>query len=143
MEGGVSKERVGPPQPGVCRPPPASWEEESQGAVDNPERRAPGGVARVSAAGKHTWHGIGIHEGKNRQIHRMAAAVGSSVRKLIRVAYGSLTIEGLEVGKHRRLTDQEIATLRQTAGLSKRPAAVGPQPTRGHAPEDERPARRG
>ena len=53
-----------------------------------------------------------IHEGKNRQIRRMCAAVGLKVRKLQRVAEHELTLEGIPLGKWRYLTPQETAKLR-------------------------------
>ena len=53
-----------------------------------------------------------IHEGKNRQIRRMCAAVGLKVRKLQRIAEHNLTLEGIPLGKWRYLTPQETAHLR-------------------------------
>jgi pseudouridine synthase len=59
-----------------------------------------------------------IHEGKNRQIHRMFEALGYHVKKLDRVAYAGITYEGLKRGGYRRLTKGELRSLRQIAGLS-------------------------
>jgi len=55
---------------------------------------------------------IVIHEGRNRQVRRMCDAVGHPVRSLQRVAFGPLTLGGLAVGAHRRLSESEIRRLR-------------------------------
>jgi 23S rRNA pseudouridine2605 synthase len=54
---------------------------------------------------------ITIHEGRKRQIKRMCAAVGHPVRRLERVAFGSLELGRLAPGGHRRLTDDEVERL--------------------------------
>lgn len=54
---------------------------------------------------------ITIHEGKNRQVRKMFAAVGSKVLDLERVAIGDLKLGHLLVGHYRRLTRQEIDSL--------------------------------
>ena len=55
---------------------------------------------------------ITIHEGRNRQVRRMCAAVGHPVIHLHRTAYAGLTAERLEPGEWRELTAAEIAELR-------------------------------
>ncbi len=57
---------------------------------------------------------ITIHEGKNRQIRRMCAAVGLHVRRLKRVAEHTLTLGDLPVGKWRYLTAQEVAKFNES-----------------------------
>ena len=54
---------------------------------------------------------IVVHEGKNRQIRRMLAAVGHDVLELRRVALGKLRLGTLGLGKVRTLTDDEIKYL--------------------------------
>ena len=54
---------------------------------------------------------ITIHEGRNRQIRRMLAAVGCDVKKLTRIKFAGLTLDGVQVGKYRRLTSKEVKTL--------------------------------
>lgn len=51
---------------------------------------------------------ITIHEGKNRQVRRMCACVNINVVELKRIKYGKLTLEGIETGKYRYLTKDEI-----------------------------------
>ncbi len=54
-----------------------------------------------------------IHEGKNRQIRRMCAACGLTVKRLRRVQEHSLTLGDLPAGKWRYLTAAEVAALKK------------------------------
>jgi 23S rRNA pseudouridine2605 synthase len=51
---------------------------------------------------------IQIHEGRNRQVRKMCEAIGLSVIALKREGVGNLTCEGVEKGKWRYLTDDEV-----------------------------------
>jgi 23S rRNA pseudouridine2605 synthase len=53
-----------------------------------------------------------IHEGRNRQVRRMCAAVGHPVIALQRVRFGPLSLDGLREGEHRRLGERELGLLR-------------------------------
>jgi len=66
---------------------------------------------------KHKELGIVIHEGKNRQIHRMMEAIGFEVVRLDRVAYAGITYAGLPRGRWRFLTRTEVRQLRRTIGM--------------------------
>ena len=50
-----------------------------------------------------------LSEGRNRQLRRMAEAVGHAVVRLERVAFGPLVVDGLERGAARELTASERA----------------------------------
>ena len=64
---------------------------------------------------------ITIHEGRNRQVRRMAEAVGHPVRRLVRTRIGPLRTGTLEPGQWRALTQDEVRELeRATAGASPR-----------------------
>lgn len=54
---------------------------------------------------------VTIHEGRNRQIRKMAQNCGMNVTRLRRVQEGTLRLGNLEKGKWRELTPQEIAGL--------------------------------
>lgn len=53
-------------------------------------------------------YSVTIHEGKNRQVRRMFAAVGHTVLALKRIRYGKLTLGDLKPGESRSLTQTEI-----------------------------------
>ncbi|CAJ1954439.1 unnamed protein product [Cylindrotheca closterium] len=59
---------------------------------------------------KSTLVSITISEGKNRQVRRMFHSIGSGVMQLKRVAIGNdyLTLEGLQEGQWRVLSDEEV-----------------------------------
>ena len=59
---------------------------------------------------------IVIHEGRNRQVRRMAEAVGLTTRRLKRVRYGFLTLGDLKAGALRPLAPVELARLKELAG---------------------------
>ena len=54
---------------------------------------------------------LAIHEGRNRQVRRMMAAVGLEVNWLNRVNFAGLTLQGLKPGQWRELTTHEIRRL--------------------------------
>ena len=55
---------------------------------------------------------ITIHEGKNRQVRKMFAAVGNPVQTLERVAIGPIKLGHLKEGHYRKLTKEEIEFLK-------------------------------
>jgi 23S rRNA pseudouridine2605 synthase len=69
--------------------------------------------------------GIGISEGKNRQVRRMFAAVGSKVLGLTRTRIGPVTLRGLSEGAYRPLTKNEVEELERIAKRN----AGSPPPT--------------
>ena len=56
---------------------------------------------------------ITIHEGKNRQIRRMCAACGLTVKRLRRVREHTLELGDLPTGKWRYLTQEEVKALQE------------------------------
>ncbi|MDT8901182.1 pseudouridine synthase [Anaeroselena agilis] len=61
---------------------------------------------------------IVIHEGRNRQIRRMCAAIGHPVVKLKRTEFAFLNLAGIRRGRYRHLETSEIAALKQLAGIA-------------------------
>jgi 23S rRNA pseudouridine2605 synthase len=61
-----------------------------------------------------------IHEGRNRQVRRMCAAVGHPVVRLVRTRIGPLADRRLAPGEWRALTDAEVRAL-QGAVAPERP----------------------
>jgi 23S rRNA pseudouridine2605 synthase len=60
---------------------------------------------------------LSIHEGRKHQVKRMLEEVGHSVTRLHRSRYAGLTTEGVDPGRWRELTDDEVESLR---GLTRR-----------------------
>lgn len=58
-----------------------------------------------------TYLTITIHEGKNREIRRMMEKFHYPVFGLKRVQYAFLTLDGVDKGKYRALTESEVAKL--------------------------------
>ena len=56
---------------------------------------------------------VTIHEGKNRQVRRMCAACGLTVKRLRRVQEHTLELGDLAPGTWRYLTEEEVAALKQ------------------------------
>ncbi len=59
---------------------------------------------------------IVIHEGRNRQVRRMAESVGLTPRRLKRIRYGFLTLGDLKAGTLRPMTAAEVTRLQELAG---------------------------
>ncbi len=68
---------------------------------------APARVRRVSPRVVE----ITIHEGRNRQVRRMAEAIGNDVVELRRIAFGPLRLGDLAEGQSRRLRNSELRRL--------------------------------
>lgn len=75
------------------------------------DRARPVHVRRRQDRGRYTWLDVVLTEGKNREVRRMIEAVGFKVLTLVRTQIGSLTREGLHVGRWRELTAAELASL--------------------------------
>lgn len=82
------------------------------GVVLNDGPTRPAVVARTRDSEKYTFFEITITEGRNRQVRRMVEAVGSKVLKLVRTCIGPVRMEGLEIGKYRELSREELRALR-------------------------------
>jgi 23S rRNA pseudouridine2605 synthase len=54
-----------------------------------------------------------IHEGRKHQVKRMLEAVGHPVRRLHRSRYAGLDLAGLEAGRWRELSAEEVAGLKR------------------------------
>ena len=59
-----------------------------------------------------------IHEGRNRQVRRMCAAVGRQVVRLVRTRIGSISDPRLGPGRWRHLTVEEVRELERTGASS-------------------------
>src|SRR5690606_7556473 len=69
---------------------------------------------------------IVLDEGRNREIRRILAHMGHKVMRLIRIAVGPVRLGDMPAGAYRRLTQEEVAKLREASGD---PAARGKKGT--------------
>jgi 23S rRNA pseudouridine2457 synthase len=66
------------------------------------------------------WLEITIHEGMNRQVRRMTAAVGHPTLRLVRIAIGAVRLGDLKPGEWRDLQEDDIPPLRSRPAASRR-----------------------
>lgn len=80
-----------------------------------------------------SWVELIITEGRNRQVRRMTAAVGFPTLRLVRVAIGEWSIEGLQPGEYRELEVNtpaprpKVAMHRRGGNAGRRQGAAGPR----------------
>jgi 23S rRNA pseudouridine2605 synthase len=60
---------------------------------------------------------IVLREGRNRQVRRMAEAIGNDVAALRRVRFGPIELGDLPEGRARRLAEAEVASLWEDASI--------------------------
>ena len=58
-----------------------------------------------------SWLELTLHEGKNRQVRRMTAAVGHPTLRLIRYSVGCWNLDGLRPGEYRQQPVEDVAAL--------------------------------
>jgi 23S rRNA pseudouridine2605 synthase len=92
------------------RPPSAKDLERLAGGVELDD--GPTAPAEVRRLGEREVE-IVLREGRNRQVRRMAEAVGNDVLALRRVRFGPIELGGLAEGTARRLSTEEVASLRR------------------------------
>jgi 23S rRNA pseudouridine2457 synthase len=73
-----------------------------------PERPVP---IRFRKTVPTAWIQLTLHEGMNRQVRRMTAAVGHPTLRLVRIAIGPLELGNLEPGRWRALHDEEMTQI--------------------------------
>ncbi len=66
--------------------------------------------------GRNCWIELAIAEGKNREVRRILEHLGLQVSRLIRTAYGPLTLDGLEPGQVAEISREELFRFRQSLG---------------------------
>lgn len=71
---------------------------------------------------KNTWVQLTLTEGKNRQVHRMALAIGHPVQRLVRVSFAGLSTDGLRPGEWRPLNKSELDKLKKNYVVAARRA---------------------
>ena len=64
--------------------------------------------------GRNCWIEMSLAEGKNREVRRVLAHLGLQVSRLIRTAYGPLTLEGLDPGQVDEVAEAELEAFRSS-----------------------------
>jgi 23S rRNA pseudouridine2605 synthase len=64
--------------------------------------------------GSNCWIELSLTEGKNREVRRVLAHLGLQVSRLIRIAYGPLSLEGLAPGELDEVPGAELDAFRKT-----------------------------
>lgn len=82
-----------------------------KGLIIDGRKTAPAEI-EIMKRGRLTSLKIKIHEGRNRQVRKMCAAINCNVVRLKRIAEGNLKLGNLERGKYRYLSDEEIKYLK-------------------------------
>lgn len=81
--------------------------------LDDGEKTKPCDVYVLREEERCTWLSITLFEGRNRQIHRMAEAIGHPVLRLSRLSFAGITTEGLRPGMMRALENREVEKLKK------------------------------
>jgi 23S rRNA pseudouridine2605 synthase len=88
-----------------------------EGGMELPDGKfAPGAVHLEKVNRGSAWFRLTITEGRNRVIRRAFELLGHPVSRLIRVAVGDVTLDGVREGAWRRLTHKEVERLLTQAG---------------------------
>jgi len=74
-----------------------------KGVMVDGRKTAPAKIEVVEQTKDRTWFDITIHEGRNRQIRKMCAAVKLSVTRLIRTRLGDFELGELKPGESKRI----------------------------------------
>ena len=82
-----------------------------RGVLIDDKLTAPARIAVLDSQRDSTLLRIQMHEGRKRQIRRVASLLGHPVRELKRVRLGPLQLGSLESGQWRYLTEKEIGDL--------------------------------
>jgi len=88
------------------------FEKFEKGMIIDGQKTAAAKISNVSYKNDQTQFDIVIHEGRNRQVRRMAKIAGFSVISLKRIAFAFLTLKGVKEGEFRYLSDQEVNKLK-------------------------------
>jgi len=98
------------------RPTDKTLEAWHRGVLLDGKPTAPAQVDVLQTQGEATLLRIVMHEGRKRQIRRVASILGHPVQKLKRIRLGPLQLGTLEVGQWRYLTPKEIRKLQSLKG---------------------------
>jgi pseudouridine synthase len=87
----------------------------ARGVAIDGKKTAPAFVKLLRLKNGNSLVRITIHEGRNRQIRKMAEQVGHRVLALIRSGEAGRSVDGRNVGEYRKLTSAEVKRLQSIA----------------------------
>ena len=82
------------------------------GMVIDGKKTSPAEISNVNYKNENTQFDITIHEGRNRQVRKMAKITGFPVISLKRIGFAFLTLKGVEEGNFRYLSNNEVKNLK-------------------------------
>ena len=83
------------------------------------KKTSPAKIFPISSSPSRSLYKVELHEGRKREIRRMFEAIGFRVLLLRRIKFAGLTLDGLNPGDWRYLTDKEVQNLYKKAGLKR------------------------
>src|SRR5262245_60139882 len=89
---------------------PEDCQQLERGIVDKGERMQADEVVLQKSSGRESHLVVTLTEGKNREIRRLCEAIGHTVTRLKRVAFGTLTLGDLAPGEWRELTNADVVS---------------------------------
>ena len=81
------------------------------------------GIARFDSisvqggSGANAWYRVSLHEGRNREIRRLFAALDIPVNRLLRTDYGPIALGDMHRGMTRHLGESELEALYTAVGM--------------------------
>jgi pseudouridine synthase len=91
------------------------------------KRSAPAEAKILAVKEKNSLLQLVLREGRNKQVKRMCQAIGHVVLRLDRPAYGFLSVEGMQSGEWRHLSEPEVERLKHDVEKSG-PRSSAPMP---------------
>jgi pseudouridine synthase len=112
---------------------PSTLETWRQGIWLDQRPTRPARVTVIATGPSDTQLEVVLQEGRNRQIRRVAQALGHRVLDLHRVAVGSVSLGNLNVGSYRALSSTEIEALLAESSVASAASTCLPQPSASHS----------